>query len=93
MMPLTKNLINWFIYIVVVGLFAAIIARRTIGFGANFRVVFQVIGATALMGYTLALWQMSIWYQRGWMLTIKATIDGAIYAFLTAFVFGFLWPR
>jgi hypothetical protein len=93
MMPMTKNLVNWFIYIVVVGLFAAIITKRTAGFGANYRIVFQLIGATAFIGYSLALWQMSIWYRRGWMLTIKATIDGLIYASLTAGIFGWLWPR
>ena len=31
--------------------------------------------------------------RRGWMLTIKATIDGLLYACLTAGVFGWLWPR
>ena len=41
----------------------------------------------------LALWQMSIWYRRAWSTTIKAMIDGAIYALLTAGAFAWLWPR
>jgi hypothetical protein len=45
------------------------------------------------MGYTLALWPMSIWYRRAWTITIKSTIDGLIYALLTAGTFGWLWPR
>jgi hypothetical protein len=36
---------------------------------------------------------MSIWYRRAWGVTIKATIDGLIYACLTAVAFGWLWPR
>jgi hypothetical protein len=38
-------------------------------------------------------WQMSIWYRRTWSTTIKATVDGLIYALLTAGTFGWLWPR
>jgi hypothetical protein len=55
--------------------------------------VFQLAGATAFIGYAMALWQMSIWYRRSVMTTIKANVDGLIYAMLTAGVFGWLWPR
>ena len=55
--------------------------------------VFRFAGATAFIGYSLALWQMSIWYRRAWGTTIKATVDGLIYALLTAGTFGWLWPR
>jgi len=34
--------------------------------------VFQLVGATAFIGYSMALWQMSIWYSRAWSMTIKA---------------------
>ena len=53
----------------------------------------RVVAACAFSGYALALWQMATWYRRAWNTTIKATIDGAIYALLTAGVFGWLWPR
>ena len=93
MTPMTTNLINWFIYAVVVSFFAAYITSRAIGAGTNYLIVFRFIGTTAFMGYSLALWQMSIWYQRSWWLTMKSTIDGLLYACLTAGVFGWLWPR
>jgi O-antigen ligase len=48
---------------------------------------------TAFVGYALALWQMSIWYRRAWSTTIRATVDGLIYACLTGGVFAWLWPR
>jgi hypothetical protein len=51
--------------------------------------VFRFVGVTAFIGYTVALRQMSIWYRRAWSTTIKATVDGLIYALLT----GWLWPR
>jgi hypothetical protein len=48
---------------------------------------------TSFLGYTAALWQMSIWYRRSWLTTIKITIDGLIYGAITAVTFGWLWPR
>jgi hypothetical protein len=88
-----KNLVLWFVYCAVVGLFAAYIAGRALAFGAPYPRVFQLVGTTTFIGYTLALWQMSIWYRRAWSTTIKATVDGLIYALLTAGTFGWLWPR
>jgi len=83
----------WFIYSVVVGFFAAYIAGRALPVGAYYLQVFRFVGAGAFMGYSFALWQFSIWYGRSWSTTIKATIDGLLYALLTAGVFGWLWPR
>lgn len=92
-MSMAKNLVGWFIYNVIVSVFAAYIASRALGPGATYLQVFRFAGATAFIGYAVALWQMSIWYGRAWSLTIKSTIDGLIYALLTAGTFGWLWPR
>jgi hypothetical protein len=88
-----RNLVLWFLYSVVVGIFAAYIASRALPAGADYLRVFQLTGATAFVAYAVALWQMSIWYRRAWNITIKATIDGLIYALLTAGTFGWLWPH
>jgi hypothetical protein len=61
--------------------------------GASYLEVFRFVGATAFASYSLALWQMRIWYHRALRSTITATIDGLLYACLTAGVFGWLWPR
>jgi hypothetical protein len=89
---MTMNLILWFLYLLVVGLFAAYVAGRALPPGATFHHVFRFAGVTAFLGYTAALWQMSIWYRRAWSTTIKATVDGLIYALLTAWMFAWLWP-
>jgi hypothetical protein len=86
-------LANWFLYSVVVGIFAAYVAGRALPAGAPHLQVFKFAGTTAFIGYSLALWQMSIWYHRAWSTTIKGTVDGLIYALLTAGTFGWLWPR
>ncbi|HJS22032.1 MAG TPA: hypothetical protein VJ764_05195 [Steroidobacteraceae bacterium] len=93
MMSMTSNLVQWFLYCVLVSFFAAYVASRALPGGEEYLRVFQLVGATAFVGYTLALYQMSIWYKRSWSLTIKATVDGLIYALLTGGTFGWLWPH
>ena len=87
-----KSLSLWFLFSVVVSIFAAYITGRALPPGTDYMEVFRFISTTAFIGYSLALWQMSIWYRRAWGTTIKATVDGLIYALLTAGVFGWLWP-
>jgi len=90
---MTKNLVGWFLYSVVVNIFAAYVTSRAVATGAEYLQVFRFVGTVAFVGYALALWQMSIWYNRAWSSTIKSTVDGLIYALLTAGTFGWLWPR
>lgn len=92
-MSMGQSLVLWFLYIVAVSVFAAYIAGRALPPGTVYLGVFRFAGATAFIGYAAALWQMSIWYRRSWITTLKATVDGLIYAMLTAGTFGWLWPR
>ena len=92
-MAMGKNLVQWFLFSVVVGIFAAFVAGSALPPGASPRAAFHFAGLTAFVAYTLALWPMSIWYRRSWITTIKATVDGLIYALLTAGVFAWLWPH
>lgn len=84
---------QWFVFCVVVSVFAAYIAGRALGPGAHYLAVFRFAGCTAFIGYALAQWQDSIWFKRAWSTTIKNTIDGLVYGLLTAGTFGWLWPR
>jgi hypothetical protein len=93
MWKMGPTMLLWFVYSLIVNFFAAYIASRALPEGAYYLQVFRFIGASAFMGYSFALWQMYIWYGRSLNTTIKATIDGLIYALLTAGVFGWLWPR
>lgn len=89
---MSKLLIYWFLYSVIVSVFAAYIAGRALPPGASFMSVFRFAGSTAFAAYALALWQDSIWYGREWSTTLKSTFDGLIYAVLTGVIFGWLWP-
>lgn len=87
------NLVQWFIYCIIVSIFAGYIASRALGPDAYYLKVFRFAGATAFIGYAMALLQNSIWYKRNWGTTLKSMFDGLIYALVTAGVFGWLWPR
>ena len=90
---MTANLVQWFIYSLVVGVLAAYVAGRTVGSGATYLAVFRIAGCTAFIAYAVALWQNSIWYKRSWGTTIRNTFDGLVYGLVTAGAFGWLWPR
>lgn len=91
-MNIGASLIQWFVYSVVISVFAAYVTGRVLDADAHYLTVFRVAGTTAFMGYAMALPQHSIWYKRNWGTTIKSMVDGLIYAMLTAGTFGWLWP-
>lgn len=90
---MTSSLVLWFIYALVVGIFAAYISGRALGPGAHYLAVFRFAGTTAFLGYGLALVHDSIWYGRSWSTTVKNLFDALVYGLLTAGTFGWLWPQ
>ena len=86
------SLLMWFVYSILIGVFAAYISTRAIGSSGDYLDVFRFVGATSFIGYSMALMQSSIWYKRSWAATLKSMFDGLVYALLTAGTFGWLWP-
>ena len=87
------QLAQWFVYCIVVSIFAAYVTGRALPPGSDYRDVFRFAGTVGFMGYGLALWQNSIWFRRSWGSTLKSNIDSLIYGMLTAGAFGWLWPE
>lgn len=87
-----KQLLQWFVYCVVVGLFAAYVTGQALGPGAEYMQVFRLASTTAFMGYALAHAQDAIWMGQGWAATARSMADGLIYGLLTGGTFGWLWP-
>lgn len=87
-----KALGLWFAFSLLVSLFAAYLASRTVGAGTDYLTVFRLVGTTACASYSLGLMQNSIWYGRNWPMTLKSMFDGLVYSLVTAGVFGWLWP-
>lgn len=86
------QLTQWFIYCVVVSVFAAYVSGRALAPGAEYLAVHRFAGVTAFAGYGLALFQRSIWYKQAWSTTLKSVFDALLYGMLTGGVFGWLWP-
>ena len=90
--PMGKTFFFWYVYCAVVSLFSAYVAGHALGPGAPSVAVLRFAGTTAFAAYALGLWQNTIWYWRSAALTIKSTIDGAIYAAITGAILAWLWP-
>jgi hypothetical protein len=87
------TLFQWFIYSLVVSVFAGYIAGVAFGPGTEYLRIFQVAGCVAFAGYGLAQMHESIWWGRRWSWTVRNLIDSLLYGLLTGGTFGWLWPR
>jgi hypothetical protein len=83
----------WFAYLIVVTGISGHIAQGAGVSPTDGQRLFHTVALTAFMGYVAALWQMTIWYQRPWISSLKATVDGLVYAIVTGLVFVWLWPK
>jgi hypothetical protein len=90
---MAKNLIGWFVYLLVVACLAGCLGAMALPADAHDHDVFHVVLLASFLGYCAALWQMTIWYNRSVWTTIRSTIDGLIYGLITAGVFMYFWPR
>ena len=92
-MGIGRQLVGWLLYTIAISVFAGYLALTALPPGAAYLRVFQVTGTAAFLGYSGALWQASIWFRRSWGTTLRSTLDGLLFALLTAGMFGWLWPR
>jgi hypothetical protein len=87
-----KQLVLWFVYTLVIGVFVAYLTGRTLGAGAEYLAVHRVAGCSAFLAYAFAHASNSIWKGLPWSATAKDFFDGLVYGLLTGGVFGWLWP-
>lgn len=90
---MTTSLVLWFLYSIVISVFAAYVTGVALGPGAEYLKVFQISGCVAFTGYAMALPQGSIWWGKSWAATLRSMFDGLVYGLLTAGTFGWLWPN
>jgi hypothetical protein len=89
---MTKELIQWFVFTVVVSLFAGYLASRAVGVGAEFWEVVRFSGTVAFAAYALGAIPDSIWWKRKWSTTVKTVVDGLVYSVVTGVIFAWMWP-
>jgi hypothetical protein len=90
---MAKYLVLWFIYCVLVSLFAAYLAGHTIMPGVHPRAVLRVTGIAAFLAYGIGQLTNGIWAGQPWSITLKHVFDGLVYSVVTAGTFVWLWPR
>lgn len=90
---MSAQLAQWFVFCLVVSLFAGYLASRSLDVGAPYLRVSQIASTTAFLGYVMARWSDVIWFKRSVSAALKSTVDGVLYGLLTGGVFGWLWPR
>jgi len=92
-MTMGKPFVQWFVFSVVVGVFAAYVAGRKLSAGTPYLPVFRVVGTVAFLTYAGGAPIASIWRGQSWSTTLKHSFDGLLYGLLTAGTFGWLWPK
>ncbi len=87
-----KSLVQWFLFSVLVGIFAAYIASIGLVRGAASMAVFRLVGAAGILGYAVTSIPNSIWKGLSWKITAKFVVDGIVYGVVTGAAFAWLWP-
>jgi hypothetical protein len=87
------QLAQWFVFCLVVSIFAGYLASRALPAGAEYLRVSQIASTTAFMGYILAQWSQVVWYRKSVSATVKSTIDALLYGLITGGTLGWLWPK
>ena len=82
----------WFLYTVVVAIFAGYLASRALPAGAAFPAVFRAVATVAFLTFTGGSVQNGIWMGKPWRSVAKELLDGLIYGAAMGAVFGTLWP-
>lgn len=82
-----------FLYHLLVSVFVAYLAGRTLGTDVAYLRAFQVVGATAMLGYVGALFPEAIWYSQPRHYVLAKVVDGIVWGLLTAGSFAGFWPR
>ncbi len=90
---MAPSLVQWFLFSLLVSVFVAYVTNLAVGPGADYRRVFRVAGAVAVLAYAVTHVPDSIWKGKPWRNTLMHVVDGVVYGLVTAGVFGWLWPE
>lgn len=92
-MSMAAPMVQWFVFCLVVSLFAAYVAAVTLAAGTDGTQVFRVVATATLMAYAFGAIPNGIWYGQPWKSVFKHVVDGLVYALVTGALFCWLWPE
>jgi len=82
-----------FLFIVVVTAAVACVVGTIVPPGGDEKTVFHHVTAISFLSYAMGAVPMSIWHNRKWSTTLKNTVDAALAALATGWIFCMMWPR
>ncbi|HET7176113.1 MAG TPA: hypothetical protein VFK21_08895 [Gammaproteobacteria bacterium] len=91
-MNMTKPLIQWFLFCLLVALFGAYVAGATLAAGTAGAQVCRVVATVSFMAFGFGTIPYAIWFGEPWKSIGKALVDALIYGFIAGGVFAWLWP-
>ena len=87
-----KALVLWFLFSVLISIFAAYLGFFALGRGAEYMDVFRFVGTLAFLAYGVAGLVDGIWKGVPWSSVFKHVFDGLVFGLVTAGTFAWLWP-
>ncbi len=87
-----KSLLLWFLYSIVIGVFAGYLTWEALGATGGGLSVFRFTGTIAVLAYGVSYIPDSLFKGMRWSITAKFIMDGVIYGLVTAGTFAWLWP-
>ena len=91
-MAMGKQMIQWFVYCILISIFVAYVAGTTLQAGADYMKVFQITSTVTLLAYGGGAGMNMVWFGHSGGKVIKDVFDALIYGLVTAGIFGWLWP-
>lgn len=88
-----KSLGQWFVFCLLVALFAGYIGGSTLAAGTAGMQVFRVVATAAFMGFGFGAFPWAIWWGQPWGAAVKDIVDGLVYGIIIGAVFACLWPH
>lgn len=86
-------LLRQFLFHLVISFVVAYAVGRTMGPGAEYLRVFQVVGTVTIMAYFAGTVPEAIWYFQPRHYVVARFIDGVVWGLLTAGSFAGFWPE
>lgn len=92
-MSMGGSLGAWFVFCLLVSLFAGYLAGAVLAPATEGAQVFRVVFVAALLGHAFGPIPDGIWWAHPWKSVFKYVIDGIVYALIVAAIFACCWPK
>ncbi len=88
-----KQLINWFLYTVLIGVSLAYVAWMSLEPGAEYMEVFRLTSTVGFLAYGVPALVDTVWKGQRLGVSLKFVFDGFVYCLAAAGAFAWLWPE